>query len=88
MGEIDHVRSEASGRSHVYFKSYKITNITKTLFCLGQPEELEMDEPAFHLEFLQRLTSVTAELFRNLRQHIIDCFRSVVYCVCNIDTHE
>ena len=88
MGEVDHIRSEPSGRPHVYFKSHKVSDIAKALFCLGQPEELKMYEPAPYLECLESLAAVSLELFRDLRQYVVNCLCSVVYGFGNIDSHE
>ena len=88
MGEVDHIRSESSGRPHVHFQTYKVTNVTKALSRLGQPEEFEMYKPSFYLELLQSFTAVSLKLLRNLRQYVVDCLCPVVYCFGYIDAHE
>ena len=71
MGEVDHIRSEASGWPHIYLKSYEITDFAETGFGLGQAEEFHVDKAAPDAEGLDRGAAHTAQGFRHFSRHMV-----------------
>ena len=78
MGKVNHVRRIAPGRTHIDLQPHEIAHFPQSRLCLGQTEELQMDETAPHAKGLDGSASHALQFHRRMGCRVVGVSISTV----------
>ena len=78
VSKVHHIRSIASGRSHVDFKSHEVAFLSYAFLVCLQTEELQMDKSSVRVESTNRRAACFFQAFIDVPCDIVDQLELVV----------